>query len=61
MTKDRKILRCAQNCSVKQMCRWHTRGPHKAIWLCGERSRIEVSEFSRLRGNEGYGDCGDEA
>ena len=30
------------------------RGPHKAKWLCGERTNDGMSEFSCLHENEGY-------
>ncbi len=34
--------------------------PGKPTGFSGERTSIEMSEFLRLRGNEGYGDCEDE-
>lgn len=37
------------------------RGPQKVIRLFGERRSSGVSEFCRLRRNEGYGACDDEA
>ena len=39
----------------------HIRGPRKVERLFGERRSSEESEFCRLRRNEGYGACDDEA
>ena len=35
--------------------------PRKAAWLCGERRSSGASEFCRLRRNERYAACDDEA
>ena len=45
------------NAGTRRYCR----GPRKAAWLCGERRSSGASEFCRLRRNERYAACDDEA
>lgn len=45
------------NAGTRRYCR----GPHKAVWLCGERRSSGASEFCRLRRNSRYVACDDEA
>ena len=58
---DRKLFEMLVLEGMQAGTRRYCRGPRKAAWLCGERRSSGASEFCRLRRNERYAACDDEA